>query len=273
MGKQRKKRAADAKPILSPSQLETLSKCGLQWAFRYIDKIINPPTASMARGTGVHIASQANFEQKMETQTDMPAKDLIEIAVTGFESEVAGGITLDVDDAAACDTVIGYAKDEVVDATQFYAQHVAPLYQPIFVEKEIVIELPGERDLLMVLDVGTKDGFMDLKTAKKSKNQDEADNSLQLTAYAVGYMHEVGQWPQGINLETIVCTTKQVRRSIVTTTRDDDDIATLSFRIDAFSKAIAAGNFIPAPVGAWWCSPRWCGYWNICPAVRKGGRP
>ncbi len=227
----------------------------------------------MARGTGVHTASQVNFEQKIESREDLPAKELVEIAVTDFESEVAGGITLDVDDAAGCDTVIGYAKDEVRDATEFYANHVAPLYQPIFVEKEIVIELPGERDLLMVLDVGTKNGFMDLKTAKKTKNQDDADNSLQLTAYAVGYLHDQGEWPGSIHLETIVCTTKQVKRQVLETTRDDDDIATLSFRIDAFTKAIAAGNFIPAPAGAWWCSPKWCGYWNICPAVRKGGRP
>lgn len=268
----RPKRKADAKPHLSPSQLETLSQCGLKWAFRYIDGIVTPPTAAQARGTGVHSGSQANFEQKIESHEDLPVAEIVELSVAGFESEVAGGISLDADDAAGAATAIAYAKDETRDAAEFYAQHVAGKYQPIFVEKEIRIELPGERDLLMYLDVGTKDGFMDLKTSKKSKSQEEADQSLQLTAYAVGYLHDTGEWPETIALETIVCTTKQVKSSRVTTTRDVEDANALAYRIEAFNNAIAAGNFIPAPVGAWWCSPKWCGYWNICPAVRKGNR-
>ncbi len=23
-------------------------------------------------------------------------------------------------------------------------------------------------------------------------------------------------------------------------------------------------EFLPAPLGAWWCSARWCGYWERC---------
>ena len=33
---------------------------------------------------------------------------------------------------------------------------------------------------------------------------------------------------------------------------------------------VTAGRYLPAAEDSWWCSERWCGYWNICPFGARG---
>jgi len=36
--------------------------------------------------------------------------------------------------------------------------------------------------------------------------------------------------------------------------------------------AIKTGIFPPTNPDSWWCSEKWCGYWDdVCPFGRKGG--
>jgi len=50
------------------------------------------------------------------------------------------------------------------------------------------------------------------------------------------------------------------------------DLRTLVRRINAGVRAVEAGAFVPAPVGAWYCSEQWCEYWTQCPYVQRGLR-
>jgi len=39
--------------------------------------------------------------------------------------------------------------------------------------------------------------------------------------------------------------------------------------INAVVDGVKKGVFHPAPIGSWWCSPRFCGYWFSCPFINS----
>lgn len=268
----RRKYPAGARPHLSPSSLESLSKCGLAYQFRYIDGIIVPPTIDAARGKGVHRAIETNFSQKISSHRDLPTADLQDIAAESFTAEVAGGLSIPREDKGAEKSLKASAKDMVVSLAGFFGSHVAAEYQPILVEHEFRIELPGPRDLLGILDVATAETVGDMKTASKSKSQSDADSSLQLTAYYVGFHAETGRLPKEVVLDTLVSTAKGPKRNKLVTERSEADVNALAYRIQLANQVIDAGAFLPAPVGSWWCSSRWCQFWYMCPAVNSERR-
>lgn len=260
-----------AKPHVSPSQLDTLCRCGEQWRRRYIEGHVIPPGIAMLRGTGVHRGCEVNFRQKIETHEDLPRKQIVEAAVAGFEAELAKGLSLnDDEDSRGKDIVVGEAKDTVATLAEVAADELCPKYQPVLVEKRVRIELPGSRDIVGVIDMADdQKRVVDVKTSGKSKRQDEADGSVQLTTYAAMHKLETGDWPVELRLETLV-STKTPKLQTLGTVRGDADIAALAARIDAATAAIDRGVFTPAPPGAWWCSQKWCGYFRTCKFVNPG---
>ena len=58
--------------MLSPSGASGYLNCGFKWYGRHILKLPDPPTGALTMGSAVHAAINANFEQKIETQRDLP---------------------------------------------------------------------------------------------------------------------------------------------------------------------------------------------------------
>ena len=44
----------------------------------------------------------------------------------------------------------------------------------------------------------------------------------------------------------------------------DKHIDIVDKKIDWVKLGIENGIFLPAPEGSWYCSEKWCSYWNIC---------
>lgn len=263
------------KPHLSPTQLDMLAKCGEQYRRRYMEQERRPPGIAMVRGTGVHRGLELNFRQKIESRIDLPVSDVVEAAVAGFEAELAGGYELNVDEESrGAKVVIGEAKDVVVTLAELAAEEMCPDYQPVLVEQPVRIELPNNtHDLYGVIDLADDRGrVVDTKTAAKSKKQDDADSSVQLTTYTALHKVATGEFPTELRMEVLV-STKTPKRQTLVTTRSEADLAALAARIDAASRIIQAGVFMPATPGAWWCGPKWCGYWASCPFVNRGRAP
>lgn len=255
----------------SPSSLDMLFTCPESFRRRYIEGDKIPPGIAMIRGTAVHGAANVNFSQKIETHEDLSVSDIKDAAAAGFEAELAGGYLLTSDEEGqGAKNVLGAAKDQAVMMAECHAVQQAPQYQPAMVEQGFNIALPGDRDLLGYIDMADVDGVVvDLKTASKKKSQADADNSLQLTAYAAGYRALTGEPPSDLRLETIIQTKKACVRDVVSTDRTDADFEALAERINAAEQLLQAGVFLPAPVGSWKCSPRWCGYFSTCRFVNR----
>lgn len=265
----------------SVSQIEMLSGCGIQYAFRYLDGIREPGSLPKAKGSAIHKAAQGNFGQKVESDVDMPLADFLDLAATHFEGEVRGDMQFSPwEESQGVQRSIARQKDATVELAHFYHVTISPDYHPAMVETPFSIDLPSAGTTLVgVIDL--RDVLMrivDHKTSKRAKSQSDADTSLQLTAYAAAATRE-GKPPPEIVLDTAVQTSggasgePKTRRQKLITHRGPADYAALANRIMAAEAVIASGAFMPAPAKAWWCSPAWCGYWTRCPFVNRTRTP
>ena len=259
------------KPYTSPSRLESFTRCPEAYRRRYLEGDIIPPAVAMLKGTGVHRGAQVNFEQKIATHEDLPAGEIVDAAVDGFETALAGGYELDADESErGTDIVIAEAKDETAKLARLHADQVAPEYQPTLVEQAVRVELSGSHDLFGVIDLADDQGrVVDHKTAGKRKSQADVDGSIQLTYYAAAHLAFTGQPTSEVRLEVLIGKKSGAERQVLASQRDTRDFAALAARINAVNAAIESGNFPPASSSAWWCSSRFCGYHATCPYVRK----
>lgn len=258
------------KPHVSPAQLDLSTKCGEAYRRRYLENEKIPPGIAALQGTGVHGGAEANFRQKLETHQDLPASQIVEAAVASFEAEQArGGVALSEEEAARGATIVlGEAKDMVARMASFHAEVQAPDYQPALLEERIRIVLPeATHDIVGVLDLlDSQHRVADFKTAAKRKNQAEVDQSVALTSYSAFAKIATGKAATEVRLDVIV-KNKKLARQIITSDRSGPDYRVLANRTNALLAALKSGVFVPAYPGAWWCSPRWCGYWSTCPYV------
>lgn len=253
------------KPYLSPSQIDMYLRCGESYRRRYIEGERIPPGVAMLQGTGVHAGAEVNFRQKVTSRTDLPASDIIDAAVDGFDRSLLGGYQIDSDGPAPDE-----ARDQVATIAELYADEVAPEYQPVHVEQAVKIELPGPYDMLGILDMADDHGrVVDIKTTGKAKTQTECDTSAQLTFYAAAHKVLTGELASEVRLEVLV-KTKRPKRVMLASTRGQEHFAALANKINAVSAGIQAGVFLPAEPGSWMCSQKFCGYYHTCPFVAHG---
>ena len=260
------------RPYWSPSRVTTYLRCPEQYRRAYINRERIPPGVALVKGGAVHRAAEVNFKQKVVTEHDLPVRDMTEAAVAHVQGTVkAEGLLLTREEAArGVRAVEGDLIDRAVALTELLAKRVTPSIQPALVEQRVVIQLPHHRfDLLGYLDVADSEGRVrDLKTSGRRKTQDEVDRSDQLTFYDLGYRALTGRPPAGVTMDVLL---DQKRPDVQTlhAVRDEHDHRVYLNRLNSAVAGVAAGSFPPAPLGAWWCSPRFCGYWQTCPYVNS----
>ncbi len=256
------------RPHISPSQLDMYLRCGEQYRRRYVlgEKI--PPGIALVKGSAVDAAANRDYEQKIDTHEDLPEGVLLEAAASGFDEACAGGVFFSPDEAVAADRILGQAKDSAIGMTRAFRRDIAPRVQPQLVQPWVRIQLPmASHDLLGRLDVADADKVVrDLKTANRRKPEGEIHRSDQMTFYALGYRHLTGERPAGVAMDVVI-DTKVPSTQVLTSTRDEKDVAVFLHRVNAMLAGVKAGSFAPAPLGAWCCSPRFCGFWASCPYV------
>lgn len=259
------------KPYISASQLTMYEKCGEQYRRRYIENEKIPPGIAMVKGIGVHDGARGNYRQKIESHQDLPSTEIVEMAVAAYEKSIANGVMMTPDEKETGESnVIAAGKDSVVTLTNLFSNEVAPAYQPAWVEeKQRLILTEASHDLMAVMDMATVDELVtDLKTTGKKKNQDEADQSEQLSFYALVYRALTGKLPRAVRLDVLI-EKKTPEYQILDSIRTDVDLTVLLRRINTMLDGLKKGVFIPAQATAWQCNPRWCGYYLTCPYVKN----
>lgn len=261
------------KKHLSPSALSMLSKCGVQYAFRYIEGKKIPPAAAMIAGTAVDTAANADLTSKMVVGELEPEEKILSIARDTVHSKWdEEGVHLSKEELEVGEKIIkGQVVDKSVALAALHHAQVAPVIEPIAVQRRFRVPLEDfPFDLVGVIDVQEATAVRDLKTAGKSPSKDTAENSDQLTFYGLGISALDGAAPEKLVLDTLVYTPAG-NTSIVTleTTRSDKDYLVQMNRIERAAEVIEGGHFMPARPDDWWCSEKWCGYHSICPYVRQ----
>lgn len=255
------------KPHLSPTQLNMIAVCGIQYERAYINKEKLPPGIAIMKGSCLHKGAEGNMRQKLQSGVDLPASQIVEIAVAHFDAMTHDSYALtEEEQSRGPSVVLGESKDIVAEMAACHANEQAPDYQPVMVEEKVLIQLPGPRDMMGVIDLAdTKDRITDFKTSARKKRQGDADDSIQLTTYAAAFETKTGRSPSEVRLDAVIKTKTKTYRQVVSSQRGPRDIEVLANRINAAARVIESGAFNPALPGIWQCSAKFCGYARTCP--------
>ena len=271
------------KPHLSASQLNMIGRCGEQYRRRYVEGEKIPAGVAAAKGTAVHGAADNNLKQKIVSHQDISVSDAKGVAAAKFEDSIeVYGITLTPDEKSTGKAkVLSQAKDRSVAMAGAHMELQAHNYQPLFSEETVRLEIPqSSHDFIGVIDCITDKGVVvDWKTTtSKRANQHDADQSVQLTAYALMYNQITKSadvplaqgLPTELRLDFII--DKQTKkggtdRHLLRTYRNEASIVPFAARHQIATELIKAGIFAPVEPGHWICNPKWCGYWSTCPYV------
>lgn len=263
---------------INQTQIQQMMKCPEQHRRRFIENEVIPPGGALIRGTAVHVAAEHNFKQKIESRKDLPASQLVEVAVATVDGRIREeGITLDPDERTMGQQAVrDKIQADAIVATKLYAGQIAPRHQPVMVEEKITFKLEGIEAVEIHGTIDTlneEHRIVDLKTAKKKPNPSDYEEGPQATMYDLLTLLKTGRPTNGVQFEAMVIK-KDPEVVTVLVRKRKEDYAALLEQIREMAKAIRAGVAIGSygGSGAWWCSPKWCGYWSTCkfvPAHRR----
>lgn len=263
---------------VSFSQIDRYCRCGIQYFLYYEEQIVIPQTPNMIMGTSYHKALEFNHRQKVVSGNDLSNVEMNEIGAEYIEEAFENDVLLSEDDKFKGKMEV---KDVVIKrnnaALEVYFKEMAPNIQPLEVEKYFKVNLGDDMPpLVVVIDLITQDfRVVDNKTSAKKPPEGAADDSIQLSTYALAFEHQYGFLPAGLELQYAVVTPKTCAASTVVrkTTRTEEQLDKFKLRlkmvVDGISKRVA----IPPPQGDWQCNA--CGYreLNYCPLYKRNYKP
>lgn len=260
---------------ISFSKIDTYSKCGLKYYFKYVEKIIVPPTVSIAVGRAVHHSLEKFFEEKknnnnpsLEFMLDVYSDKIDEL----FKEEL---LFSEEEKLKGIETVKGETKDAGAFSIKVFHKSRASLIEPFLVEQEFEVDLNeiiSEFDMKFWFDEAIKlVGYVDLASANDYIHEfkiktfrpkgDEADKSQQLTIYALGFKEITGTLPQKVMLECLILprSKSEIPKVVVLESkRTNEDLERLLKRIVRIVDGIHKGVFIPPDQSSWIC--QYCEY-------------
>lgn len=242
--------------VLSASSIATFLRCGQQWFYAYVERIVEPPSIRQSLGIAAHHAIERNMSQKTFSGTDLP-----EEAVVDSFSDQYDHLVVDVE--ADDDEDPGKAKDDGVGLIRLHHRDVAPKIQPFWVEEPVQFSVNGIPYSGTIDLVDDKNRIRDWKTTKRKPQQ--VSHLLQMTGYALAYRHRTGEVESEVVLDYLI-RTKLPQYLPVASGGPIDGEAVIKFAnvVENVYAAIQEGRFLPNGLMSNACS--WCGYKNRCPA-------
>lgn len=267
---------------ISPSQVNTFTMCQLTWMFRYIEGLQIPPGFAALRGSGVHKGAEINFEQKKESREDLKVSDIVDASVNGFDERMEkGGFQSDYGSDVSVADQKGKYRDSTAKAAEVFATVVAPKIQPVIVEKRIEaplngcgvdnLKLVGIVDNISAVDPTDPEDerrvIRDLKVSGRAWKQEDVDVMIQLPVYELLYRSVYEKPSDGSAIDVIKPLKTKTSVLEFQAIQDDAALKRVGWMIWNMVQVVKAQHFSPVDPGHWKCSPKWCGYYDRCPAV------
>lgn len=257
---------------ISASQINMFSRCQTQWFFRYGPrKLVIPPGIAAHVGSGVHGGAEASNRVALVTGQHEPESVVVDAAVTTYEQKLQReGVFFTDDEKPSAKRLMGEAKDTTATLAKLWRTDVAPTIQPVLVERRVELSVPDlEPTFVGFIDLYDQNqALRDLKTTAKSWTQEQADGDDQLTVYRQMVHALLGEYPKELAFDVLV-KNKVPKTQHLTTVRDETDWLVMVERARLMVAQVQTGIFAPASSGSWVCSPKFCGYWTICPWQSK----
>ncbi len=235
---------------ISPSALKMFLRCPRQYEFRYIRGFVLPPRGALIKGTAAHKGAEVNLQHKIETGEDLPVEAVQDVVAAAFEN-------LRPTAEFAKDEDPGRLKDAAVRSAVAWRTKVAPAIRPVAVEQWAEAETPEGNIIYGRLDCEEATAIRDMKNASRAPAPDCLQSDFQAMAYAYMKGGKAVQFDYLVENGTAI--TYAPRRAVFT----DRDLEDTAATVDGAARAIQAGAF-PCNRDGWWCSAKWCGYWDRC---------
>jgi DNA helicase-2/ATP-dependent DNA helicase PcrA len=237
---------------LSASAIEIYEECPLRFKLEREWNLPRDVSASLHYGAAMHGVLRT-FYDAQRYQREIGDDDLLE----QFRSALASAGIADRYQYEL------YLRQGMEQLRQFFdGARNAPLPEVLETERRFELQV-GSAKLAGRVDRIDRTGaetvaIVDYKTGKP-KSQEDADESLQLSLYALAAREAFGKRADRLifyNLEnnTAVCTT-----------RNDGELEAAKLRVRKVAEGIAQGEFSPNP--QYHCA--FCPYRNLCPATEK----
>ena len=243
---------------ISYTQLNMFLRCARQYEYRYIKGIRRPPSGALVVGRSWHEAVELNYRQKIQTGEDLPLGHVTDCFSDSFEKAFNEEVELKEGENP------GRLKDTGIQITEVHHQNIAPMVQPLEVEKEFVLDLGPNFPYVLkgFWDLIEKHGIVDNKSYSRVPSQSDVDRDIQLTIYSTAYRAIYQKIEPELRLDCVI-KNKVPRVAQLSTTRTNADCTWLLGLVEKVAMAIKGGIFPPNPCG-WHCSPKFCGFWELC---------
>ena len=241
--------ASDLASTLSASAIDRYQICPMQFKLEREWRIPAEVSAAVQYGASIHRVLLDYFNSVRWDRT-LPEEKVI----NQFREDLAGEA---ITDKYQHDL---YERQGVTQLKEFLSNHAKP--EVLHTEERFSVKI-GETNLVGRIDRidRANDGAViitDYKTGKP-KSQEDADDSLQLSLYALAAREKWGYKTERLvfhNLEG---------NAAISTVRSDADLQRATFQVEEIAVKIAAGEFQPKP--GMQCA--WCAYRMLCPKTEK----
>jgi len=257
---------------LSVSQVEQYLKCGEAYRQRYI---LGKPFVSnnfIVQGRCVHYAAEQFNLNLIHKKKPLETEETVQYFVDKHNRELNDGQDLELLDVPSWDAV----KDEGIGLIKMYRAgamgdlrdgktgETLATIKPIAAEKALRVVLePRDSSpvpFVGIVDIVEEESLSDIKVKNKQAPQNETDNSIQLTIYS----HILGK--PTVRLEQLVkkSKTKSPRYVRTTAVRSAKEARHAVDIIGDVATNIAEGRFPRTHPNNWWCTKKWCKFWDDC---------
>ena len=237
---------------LSASAVDTYERCGLQFKLERDWRLASRPAAAMQYGAAIHRVLKTYFDSVSlgRPKTDDELIDLFRVDLAGTKIQEAYQHDL-------------YEKQGIEQLRDFLtvARSLPPL-QVLHTEQSFEIRVgatvvAGRIDRIDRRADGSV-AVVDYKTGK-ARDQEDADESLQLSLYAIAAREK---W--GYNVGALIFHNLAENVPVITT-RTEAQLAGARGRVEAAAQGIADGKFEAKP--GMHCN--FCSYRSLCPVKEK----
>lgn len=246
-----------SKPRYRQSQIKDYLRCGIYYEFRYIQGLTSPGNGATTVGSAVDFAVNSSLEQKIKTGSDFSLAEIVSATAQEFD-RLAPQTDFKGEDPKEF-------KTTALQISKLYWENVSPSIQPETVQETFLIDTDSGYQLTGTFDVTDKKGQVrDLKTASPSRAREyDVNTKMQAAMYDWAYEQLRGKPSTGFVFD--ILTREAKPRYISISGQVTPENREFLFRtINNFHQAVSAGVALPAPEDVYWCSKKWCPFWDKC---------
>jgi len=237
---------------LSASAVDTYERCGLRFRLDRDWRLSAKPAAAMQFGAAMHRVLKDYFDCRRDGRVKTDDQ-----FIEQFRSDLA---TAGIQEAYQREL---YEKLGILQLRDFFSSaRSIPADQVLHTEEPFEIQIGetkvvGRIDRIDRLSYGSV-AIVDYKTGK-ARDQEDADDSLQLSVYALAAQEKWGYPVSGLSFFNLE------QNLSVNTSRNEAQLQGARARVQDAVQGIAAGKFLPKP--GVHCG--FCAYRSICPEKEK----